>query len=286
VITVVGGTGRLGRRVTGRLTAEGRRVRVVGRSEPETPVAGAEFAAADVRRPESLASAVAGSAVVVSAVHGMDPSAGESPAEVDRDGNLALITAARAVGAHVVLVSVIGARADHPLELFRMKAAAETALRSNAPSAGADWTIVRASAFAEMWLDIFRSTSGRSGVPKVMGPGRNLVNVVSVDDVAVAVARAVTDPSLRGRVVEVAGEDLSLTELAALVTAPGRQPAHVPAAVVAALSTVLRPVRPGMARVLRQTLDLERLPLRVDATPGHEAYPWLPHTPITGSVPA
>ena len=145
---------------------------------------------------------------------------------------------------------------------------------------------MRASAFAEMWLDIFRSTSGRSGVPKVMGPGRNLVNVVSVDDVAVAVARAVTDASLRGHVVEVAGEDLRLTELAALVTAPGRQPAHVPAPVVAVFSTVLRPVRPGMARVLRQTMDLERLPLRVDAAAGHAAYPWLPHTPIRGLVAA
>jgi hypothetical protein len=70
------------------------------------------------------------------------------------------------------------------------------------------------------------------------------------------------------------------------VTAPGRQPAHVPATVVAALSTALRPVRPSLARALRQTLDLERLPLRVDPGPGHEAYPWLPHTPIRRPVPA
>ena len=178
-----------------------------------------------------------------------------------------------------MLVSVIGAGPDHPLELFRMKAAAEEALRSRAPAGTPDWTIVRASGFAEMWLDVFRQTGGRSGVPKVLGAGRNPVNVVSVDDVAVAVARAVTDPALAGRVIEVAGEDLSLTELAALVTPPGRQPGHLPTALVSALSTVLRPVRPGLARVMRQTLEMERLPLRADAAPGHEAYPWLPHTP-------
>ncbi|MEP6631060.1 MAG: NAD(P)H-binding protein [Lapillicoccus sp.] len=285
MITVVGGTGRLGRLVAARLTADGQAVRVVGRSAPASPVAGAEFREADVRTSSTLPGALAGSEVVVSAVHGMDPRAGGSPAAVDRDGNRALIAAARAVGARVVLVSVIGASPDHPLELFRMKAAAEAALRSGAPGGAPDWTIVRASGFAEMWLDVFRSTGGRSGVPKVLGAGRNPVNVVSVDDVAVAVARAATDPALIGSVIEVAGEDLSLTELAALVTPPGRQPAHLPSALVSAVSTVLRPVRPGLSRVMRQTLEMERLPLGADAGPGHQAHPWLPLTPITHRSP-
>ena len=61
-----------------------------------------------------------------------------------------------------------------------------------------------------------------------MGRGRNPVNFVSVADVAVAVARAATDPTLRGHVIEVAGEDLSPTALAGFVTAPGKHPAHLP----------------------------------------------------------
>ena len=284
MITVVGGGGRLGRLVCARLVADGRPVRVVGRRAPATPVPGAEFVAADVRVPETLAAAVVGSDVVVSAIHGMDPNAGESPAAVDRDGNRNLVTAARSGGAHIVLVSVIGAHLDHPIELFRMKAAAEAMLRDAPAGDSPDWTIVRASAFAEMWLELFRSTANASGTPRVLGRGRNPVNFVAVDDVAAAVARACVDPSLRGRIVEVAGENLSETELAALVTPPGHQPGHVPTAAVWAMGAVMRPFRPGLARVARQTLAMERVPLAVDPGPGHAEYPWLPRTPIAETV--
>lgn len=286
MITVVGGTGRLGRLVTARLLAEGHPVRTVARSTSPTPVPGAEFVAADVRRPASLPAALGGSSVVVSAMHGMDPAAGQSPSSVDRDGNRNLIRAAREAGADVVLVSAVGAREDHPIELLRMKAAAEAALREEAAAYGIGWTVVRATAFADMWLDLFRSTAGRSGVPKVMGPGRNAVNFVAVDDVAVAVARAATDPTLRGRVVEVAGEDLSETALASLVTTPGRQPAHIPTPVVWMVGNALRPFRPSLARVARQTLVMERVPMRADPTPAHAEYGWLPLTPISALVDA
>ena len=287
MITVVGGAGRLGRLVCARLVADGQTVRVVGRSAPATPVPDVEFVAADVRVPESLPRALNGSDVVVSAVHGMDPNAGESPAAVDRDGNRNLVAAARAVGADIVLVSAIGASLDHPIELIRMKAAAEAQLRDGGGTGSPgspDWTVVRASAFAEMWLELFRSTASASGVPRVLGPGRNPVNFVSVDDVAAAVARACTDRSLRGRVVEVAGENLSETELAALVTPPGEHPGHVPAGAVWVLGTALRPFRPGLARLARQTLTMERIPMAVDPGPAHAEYPWLPLTPIAETV--
>jgi uncharacterized protein YbjT (DUF2867 family) len=288
VITIVGGTGRLGRLVTARLVAQGCQVRVVARSAPATPVPNAHLALADVRKPATLPAAVAGSEVVVSAMHGIDPNAGQTPASVDRDGNLALIAAARAAGADIVLVSIIGAALQHPIELFRMKAAAEAALIAGAPHGatgrGPDWTVVRAAAFAEMWVDIFRQTAGKSGVPKVMGRGRNAVNFVSVDDVAVAVARAATQKPLRGHVIEVAGEDLTPTALAALVAAPGTRPSHIPVPVVWAIGNLLRPVKPGLARVARQTLVMERVPLATDPAVGHEKYPWLPLTPIAECV--
>jgi NADH dehydrogenase len=284
VIAVVGGTGRRGRLVTSRLVADGQRVRVVARSAPETPVPGAEFVVGDVRDPATLPHAVAGAGVVVVAMHGMDPNAGESPATVDRDGSRALFTAARAEGADIVLVSVIGASTDHVIELVRMKAAAEDTLRSGSPNDPPDWTIVRSAAFAEMWLDLFRSTAATSGVPKVMGPGRNPISFVSVNDVAVAVAHAATDRSLRGRVIEVAGENLSQTDLAALVTAPGKHPARIPTAAVWAVGTLLRPLRPGLARVARQTLAMEHAFMQADPQPAHETYPWLPHTPIAQRI--
>ena len=60
-----------------------------------------------------------------------------------------------------VLMSIVGASAEHPIELFRMKYAAEEHLRAS----GVPWTIVRATAFAEFWLDLLDQTAGASGRP-------------------------------------------------------------------------------------------------------------------------
>lgn len=220
MITVVGGTGRLGRLVVDELVAAGTPVRVVARHEQEVP-AGVDFVAADVRDASALPAAVAGSEVVVSAVNGLDPAAGQSPAQVDRDGNRHLIAATRDAGARLVLMSIIGARADHPIEITRMKAAAEQTVRD---TEGLEWTIVRASLFAELWRDLLRQTAARSGRPTVFGRGRNPMNVVSVADVAAAVARAALDPALRGRVIEVGGpRNVTLDELATWATGSTRR---------------------------------------------------------------
>src|SRR4029077_17320537 len=99
----------------------------------------------DVRDGGSLGGAMAGVSTVVSAIHGFGDIGNVSPASVDRDGNRRLIDAAAAANATVVLMSIVGASAEHPMELFRMKHAAEEHLRSS----GVPWTIVRATAFAE-----------------------------------------------------------------------------------------------------------------------------------------
>ena len=275
MIAVIGGTGRLGRLVTAHLVEAGEQVRVVARSAPATRVPGAHFVAADLRRPSTLAPALDGADLVVAAAHGMDPAAGESPGEVDRDGNIALIDAARVRGADVVLVSVVGASADHPIELHRMKWAAEEHLRAS----GVDWTIVRASAFAEMWVETLEQSAHDGKGPQVFGHGENPLNFVSVHDVAAAVARAATDRTLRGKVVEVGGEDLTFNELARLVC-PGRAPRHVPRLALRVMGQVARPVRPSLARLARTGLGMDRADLRFDASAGHAAYPWLPRTSV------
>ena len=82
--------------------------------------------------------------------------------------------AARAATADMVLVSVFGATAGHPMELFRMKAAAEDNLRTS----GVPWTIVRASGFLELYLDLMRRTAGGSGRPLVFGRGDGAPNSI------------------------------------------------------------------------------------------------------------
>jgi NADH dehydrogenase len=283
MITIVGGTGRLGRLAAARLVADGHRVRLVGRTRrPDLPD-GAEFVAADVRRPDTLPPAIDGSTVVVSAVHGLDPTAGESPAEVDRDGNLALIAAARAAGADIVLVSSIDAADEHPMELMRMKAVAERALRDHQPGRP-DWTVIRPTAYAEMHAELLRQTAGQGGVPRVFGRGANPINFVSVRDVAAVVHRAVVDPGLRGEVVEVGGpENLTMTELARLVTGQEKV-GHIPPVALRTMSALLARARPNQARLARMALQLDTLPMTFDTTAARAAHPWLPCTPITEAL--
>jgi len=279
MITVVGGTGRLGRLVTAELAGRGHAVRVVARQAGEMP-AGVEFVAADMKDASTIDAALSGSTVVISAVNGLDPAGGQSPAEVDRDGNVRLIAGTRAAGADLVLMSIIDARADHPLEIARMKAAAEQATRD---SAGLGWTIIRAAMFGELWRDLLGQTAAKSGRPLVFGRGENPINVVSVEDVAAAVVRAAIDPTLRGEVIDVGGpRNVTMNELAEWATGSSR-PRHVPRGMLRLGAVVSKPIRPAVARLMRQAIAMDTVDLSFDPTAAHARYPWLAGHDLVGS---
>ena len=283
MILVAGGTGRLGTALVTRLAGRGLPVRVLTRDPARAAHLSAErvqVMTGDVRESASLAPAVRGAGVVVSAVHGFAGPGGVSPATVDRQGNINLIDAAREAGAEVVLMSVVGAAADSPMELFRMKHAAEQHLRAS----GAGWTIVRATAFLELWIDLLSQTAARSGRPVVFGRGTNPINFVSVTDVAALAEQAVTDPAARGRILEIGGPgNLTLNQLATAVqAAAGRTsaPRHVPPAVLRLIASTLGPVKPELGRQVRAALIMDQTDLTHDATAIHQAYPGIPCTPL------
>jgi NADH dehydrogenase len=288
MILVAGGTGRLGRALTARLTRRGLPVRVLTRDPARAASLagqGVEVVTGDVRDRGSLPAAVSGVSVVVSAVHGFAGSGGVSPAAVDQRGNINLIDAARDAGAHIVLMSVVGAAADSPMELSRMKYAAEQYLRAGA----ADWTIVRATAFLELWIEILTKTAARSGRPVVFGRGNNPVSFVSVTDVAALAEHAVTDPGARGRILEIGGPDLTLNQLAAAVqAAAGRSGAsrHVPPAVLRIMGGTLGRVRPELGRMAAAALIMDRAAPAHDMSSVRRAYPDLPCTPLSTCLQA
>ncbi len=273
MILVVGGSGLLGRQVVADLCAHGLAVRVLVRDaaraqallaaevggRPPDPV---EIVAGDIRQPGTLAAACDGATVVVAAAHGFLGGWGAGPDEVDRAGNGHLVDAAVAAGADVVLASVLGAAPDSPAELFRAKYAAERHLINS----GAGWTVVRAGAFLETWQQVLRETAGRSGRPLVLGRGSRPIAFVPVTDVAGVVSLAVTDPTLRGQVLEIGGEPTTMEQLARAVQReqgwPG-SPRHVPRGLLRAVATLARPVSPRLARqnrtaLLMDTTDLGR----------------------------
>jgi uncharacterized protein YbjT (DUF2867 family) len=210
MIVIAGGTGRLGSLLTRRLSDRGLDVRVITRDPARAghlrglPV---QIVTADVRDRARIRAALEGATATISAVQGFAGPGRVSPESVDRDGNANLIDAAAELGVDVILMSVVGAAGDHPVELFRAKHVAEQHLIAS----NTRWTIVRATAFLELWDEIMTK-------PIVFGRGENPINFVSVTDVAAVVEGAVLDPALRGEIIEIGGpRNLTFNQLAALL---------------------------------------------------------------------
>lgn len=270
MILVAGGTGRLGTLVARTLAARGDPVRVLTRDPARADhlASFTEVVTGDVRRPATLAPAMAGVGLVVSAVHGMVGPRGISPETVDAAGNMSLVDAARDAGADVVLMSVVGASPDSALELFRAKAAAEQHLWAT----GIPATVVRSSAFMETWIDVVRESAGRSGRAKVFGRGDNPVNFVSVADVAASVVRAVVDRDLRGSTLEIGGPDnLTVTQFVEAVSAADARPLPprpVPRAALRVMASTLGLLAPELGRQARAALAMDTTPLSMTSGEG------------------
>jgi NADH dehydrogenase len=259
VIVVAGGSGTLGRLVVANLLDRGEPVRVLVRDAARgRAVLGADVdvVAGDIRQTAGLDQVVAGASALVLAVHGFLGGRGAGPAEVDDRGNANLIDAAAKADADVVLVSVLGAAQNSPVDFFRAKHAAEQNVRLGRTP----WTIVRAGPFLETWLAVLATTAGTSGRPLVFGRGDQPLPFVSALDVAAVVARSATDTTLRGSVLEIAGEPIAMTDLARALQ-QSRQwrgsPRHVPRAVLRALAVLARPLNPGFARQNRTALAMD-----------------------------
>jgi NADH dehydrogenase len=269
MILVAGGTGRLGRLLVDRLAASGRRVRVLTRDPNRVNGLPAEVSAGDVRDQASLRTAVKGASVVVSAVHGFLGGRGSGPEEIDHRGNLNLVREARDAGVeHVVLVSVLDASPDHPMSLFRAKHAAEQALTSS----GLAWTILRPSAYVETWIEIVGGKLGTGGPAMVFGRGDNPINFVSVQDVAAITERAIVDPALRDRAIDLPGLDnLTMTQLAGLLGADRVR--HVPRGALRLFATGLPLLVPVLARQSAAALVMDTADMSADATDLLQTFP-------------
>ena len=272
MILVAGGTGRLGTLVVSRLVARGLDVRVPTR-DPERArhlPDGTEIVRGDVRDRASIERAMHGVTTAVSAVHGFAGPGRVTPESVDHAGNANLIDVAAAASADVVMVSVVGASANNPMALFGAKYAAEQHLRSS----GTPWTIVRATAFMELWAEIMAKAP-------VLGRGENPINFVSVGDVAAVVERAVVDNSARGQILEVGGpQNLTFNEFAAvwqeIVRGGPRKIRHVPRWLLRAMAPV--------ARHARAAITMDTTDMTFDATATRAFFADLPVTELRAAL--
>ena len=149
LITIIGGSGFVGRYVVQELAKTGARLRVAVR-DPQTalflkPLGGLgqiQLVAADIRSPAAMAAACAGADAVVNLVGILAEGGGQRFAAVQADGATNAARAATAAGATAfVQVSAIGADASSPVAYARTKGEGDAAVRAAFPAA----TILRPS---------------------------------------------------------------------------------------------------------------------------------------------
>ncbi|MEA2611780.1 MAG: hypothetical protein QOG32_1506 [Chloroflexota bacterium] len=284
MILIAGGTGTLGRVLVPLLAGRGEPIRVLTRGQrPGDPAAltGVESVIGDVREPETLRPAMVGVRTVVSAINGFGGEGALGVKAIDREGNFNLIQGAQASGVeHFVLVSIQGAAADHPMELFRMKAAAEARLRAS----GLSWTMVMPTAYQETWLEIVGRPLVTTGSTRVFGRGQNPINFVSAVDVARIVDLAVSDSELRGRALNVSGpENLSFDQFVGIVRAATGATGsvdHVPLPMLRLMSLILRPIKPVLAGQIAASVVMDTHDMTADTTERARRFPLIPATPL------
>ena len=218
LVTVFGGGGFLGRQVAQALMARGARVRVAQRDvatalrvKPLGGLGQTQFVAADIRKPASVARALAGSDIVINLVGVL--SGDFEGTHQDGAANVAKAAAEAGVKA-LVHVSAIGADADSPSAYGRSKAAGEAAVRAAFPRA----TIIRPSIIfgpEDQFLNRFAELIARMPVVVPVIGAQTRFQPVYVADVAQAIVNAAADPASHGgKIYELGGpKQISMLDL-------------------------------------------------------------------------
>lgn len=221
MILVTGGSGYVGSHIVRRLVQDGRRVRAMVRDAARAENEGrlrdldVECVTADVTRPETLPSALAGADAVVHTVAIAIERGSRKYEEINYQGTVNIVAAAKMAGVkRFVNMCQLGADASLPYRFLASKGKAQDFVAQS----GLDWTAFRPSV---IWgpQDEFANTFARL-VPltpiifPIVGDENARFQPVWVEDVATAVAGALKDSGTIGGDYELGGpEVLTLEEI-------------------------------------------------------------------------
>lgn len=218
LVTLIGGGGFLGRYVAQELFARSARVRIA-QPRPRDAwfvktlggLGQTQFAAADVRKPETLARALRGSDAVVNLAGIL---AGDFDG-IQAQGARNVAEAAAAAGVtSLVHVSAIGADPESPSNYGRSKGEGEAAVRKAFPDA----TIVRPSILfgrEDQFVNRFAGMIASTPVAVPVLRGEAKFQPAYVADVAQAIVQALANPAAHaGRIYSLGGPDvISMADL-------------------------------------------------------------------------
>ncbi|MGE0667760.1 MAG: complex I NDUFA9 subunit family protein [Sphingomonadales bacterium] len=271
LVTVIGGSGFIGRYVVRLLASRKHRIRVAVRHpneamflKPMGDVGQIQLLPTNIRNSASVARAVDGADAVVNLVGILQPSGHQDFQSVHVDGAEAVAKAAAAAGVRrLVHLSAIGADRRSESHYARSKAEGEAAVRAAFPAA----TVIRPSIVFGAEDDFFNRFAGMACLPlmplPLIGGGKTRFQPVHVGDVAEVVARAATQDALAAQTYEIGGPKIySFREILELVLAETqRDKAMVPmpffaAKLMAALAQAVCALSPFDAPLTMDQVEL------------------------------
>ena len=214
LVTVVGGSGFLGRYIVQRLAEAGYRVRVAVRRpefamflKPLGELGQIQLVRGDIGSDAQMAAAFAGASAGINLVGILDEKGGQKFAAVQAEGAGRAARAAAAAGVtHFVQMSAIGADAASPVPYARTKSEGEAAVRAAIPAA----TILRPSLVVgpeDQFLNRFAGLARTLPfLPVIAGDSR--FQPVYVLDVAAAVVAVLRNRDALGKTYELGGPDV------------------------------------------------------------------------------
>nr|WP_310522250.1 complex I NDUFA9 subunit family protein [Polymorphobacter sp.] len=214
LVTVVGGSGFLGRYIVQRLAERGHRVRVAVRHperalflKPLGDLGQIQLVRGDISSDVLMEAAFDGAAAGINLVGILDEKSGQKFQAVQAEGAGRAARAAAAAGVtHYVQVSAIGADAAAKVPYARTKAEGEAAVLAAIPTA----TILRPSLVVgpeDQFLNRFAAMARTAPVLPVIA-GNSRFQPVYVLDVAVAVVAALGSAAAMGKTFALGGPDV------------------------------------------------------------------------------
>jgi NADH dehydrogenase len=212
LITIIGGSGFLGRHITRALARQGHRIRVAvrrpdlaGHVQPLGTPGQIMPVQANVRYPASVEAACAGADVVINLVGVLYSSGAQTFSALHAEGaRVAARAAKQASATQFIQMSAIGADEDSHSNYARTKGEGEKAAAEEFPGA----IIIRPSVVfgpEDNFFNQFAGMARLSPVLPLIGGGATLFQPVFAGDVAEAVAKLVADGSATGETYELGG---------------------------------------------------------------------------------
>ena len=232
IVAVTGGTGFVGTAVVARLLEAGHEVRVLSRSVPDRLSNGLIHFPGNVVTGDGLDNLVHGVGVVINLVGIIREEGANTFEGVHHGGTVNIMLASSKAGVRRYLhMSALGTREGAVSAYHRSKWKGEEAVRASV----LDWTIFRPSIIfgpSDSFINMLVNTMRKTPIMPVMGGGQNLMQPVSVGDVAASFTTAVESEDYSGKTYELGGPDIftlkQILEIVAQIIEIKRQYINIP----------------------------------------------------------